>query len=572
MKLTAACLLLLCCELSFGANISFRGIAEGSHTYSPISGSTGGGGIGSFLVNTNQFTTNGGVLSTLDGANLTNINHYVTLHLNNFDGSSTYNLKVNNEGTFSFFAPTTGEVYKYYPSSNAFNFISQPSLYNIDGINANSLVIQNGANFVNGPVTLANLPTLSILRTDGSRAIDTISIGSGLSFDGATLSASGGSLTPWISDINGAGFSLTNANNLQANVIFLNTNRNSYISNDAPRGRVFHYSSNTLTFVEDSLTTAGGLGIGTNAHQGYRLNVASGGTIGSLAAAAGSFLVDNSGNITATSLGGSIGNTIGSAVVPWTLNGTNSLFVGNTTNLNSLWIGSGIGATIQSNSAGTFSIQTSNSTSSKLYQTTTGVGIGTNAPGVAFEIQGALNSSSTIKSTTAGGTDSIGNGQLILQSTVVIDTSQRYKRLDNGAIWFNGNTGVASNLTAVHTTGRITSGDAYIPTNAAPVTFVTAPVTTLMTNRNQRALLVIKLAFDDVTGGIPSCTLTDTNTIATNSWGVLSPTLSGLTLVGTVTITNDYMYPMLTNGIMKVTDTSSGGAAVRVVQVTVAEH
>lgn len=116
------------------------------------------------------------------------------------------------------------------------------------------------------------------------------------------------------------------------------------------------------------------------------------------------------------------------------------------------------------------------------------------------------------------------------------------------------------------------AGDAYLPTNAAPFTVVSNAPAVLITNLNQRALLVLKLAFDDVTGGIPSCTVVATNLISTSYFGSLSPTLSGLTLVGTVTVTNDYSYPMQTNAIFKITDTSSGGAAVRVVQALVFEQ
>src|SRR5207247_9493999 len=101
-------------------------------------------------------------------------------------------------------------------------------------------------------------------------------------------------------------------------------------------------------------------------------------------------------------------------------------------------------------------------------------------------------------------------------------------------------------------------------------TFTPLLVTTLALP--QRSLLFIQLAFDDVTGGIPSCTVIATNTVATNNFGTISPTVNGLTLVGTQTITNHYTYPLSTNMVLKVTNPSSGRAAVRLLQRILLAH
>ena len=141
------------------------------------------------------------------------------------------------------------------------------------------------------------------------------------------------------------------------------------------------------------------------------------------------------------------------------------------------------------------------------------------------------------------------------------------------AIYYGGSPGIiaVTNLLVANSAtviGPFTNKSTiYASTNTAPF-FTTNFSTLLVTNLAlpQRAALFVQLAFDDVTGGIPSCTVVATNTVSTNNFGSISPTLSGLTLVGTVTITNHYTYYLDTNQVIKFTDTSSGGAAVRMIQ------
>lgn len=86
---------------------------------------------------------------------------------------------------------------------------------------------------------------------------------------------------------------------------------------------------------------------------------------------------------------------------------------------------------------------------------------------------------------------------------------------------------------------------------------------TLTNLQSCRGTYIINLAFDDVTGGNPSCFLYETNLVWTNFLGTISPNLSGLTLVGTVSTTNLYTFPAQTNSTLVIRDTSSGGAATR---------
>lgn len=81
--------------------------------------------------------------------------------------------------------------------------------------------------------------------------------------------------------------------------------------------------------------------------------------------------------------------------------------------------------------------------------------------------------------------------------------------------------------------------------------------------QSYRGTFTLNLAFDDVTGGNPSCTIWETNSVFTNFFGTISPNLSGLTLVGTVSVTNFYSFPAQTNSTLTIVDTSSGGATVR---------
>jgi len=71
--------------------------------------------------------------------------------------------------------------------------------------------------YVTASLNLSNVAANKILRTTSNQSVGAVTIGSGLSFDGTTLSTSGsGSQTPWVSDINGAGKQLTNVANIVA--------------------------------------------------------------------------------------------------------------------------------------------------------------------------------------------------------------------------------------------------------------------------------------------------------------------------------------------------------------------
>lgn len=153
------------------------------------------------------------------------------------------------------------------------------------------------------------------------------------------------------------------------------------------------------------------------------------------------------------------------------------------------------------------------------------------------------------------------NGQTILNNTLT-----PYGSFHDG----NDNPGAAN---AVYTANANGSGTTVwqtsiprfdVNTNNAPLTVISYN-TLLITNGAGRGIVVVDLAFDDLTGGNPSCTVIETNLISTNNFGVISPNLSGLTLVGTDSVTNIYTFFMQTNSIIKITDTSSGGAAVRMI-------
>lgn len=112
----------------------------------------------------------------------------------------------------------------------------------------------------------------------------------------------------------------------------------------------------------------------------------------------------------------------------------------------------------------------------------------------------------------------------------------------------------------------------FARSNTAPFTLTSTTTGTAftITNGPSRGFVVLKLAFDDANGGAPSCTIIATNQISTNNLGTLAPLNAfGITLLAAGSITNDYTYPVDTNQIVKVTDTSSGaGAAVRLIKST----
>jgi len=98
--------------------------------------------------------------------------------------------------------------------------------------------------FAPGGIDLDTLDSI-LLRTDSSGFPAEANIGTGLSWDGSTLSATAsGSQTPWLSDINGAATNrLTNVLSVSAGVYYLNQQRTSWISNDT-LGNTYFCSSN----------------------------------------------------------------------------------------------------------------------------------------------------------------------------------------------------------------------------------------------------------------------------------------------------------------------------------------
>jgi len=98
--------------------------------------------------------------------------------------------------------------------------------------------------FAPGGIDLDTLDSI-LLRTDSSGFPAEANIGTGLSWDGSTLSATAsGSQTPWLSDINGAATNrLTNVLSVSAGVYYLNQQRTAWISNDT-MGNTHFVSSN----------------------------------------------------------------------------------------------------------------------------------------------------------------------------------------------------------------------------------------------------------------------------------------------------------------------------------------
>lgn len=456
-----------------------------------------------------------------------------------------------------------------------------------------------------------------ILNVNGN-TVGLITVGSGLSYSGTTLSSSVGNGFPLTSDGNAAGFRITNSQSIQANVIYFNTNRNTYISNDLNGGLVFVISNAPYMYFK----TTGSL---------PKLSINTNSTFDNFAVhGSASFGNGNAFTISASGISGvngtfSITQVTGTASSPFRITDTNGdsmvhvrtngvVIIGKTNN-NALMISNNVTSGVSSLGSGT-------NAPSIFIATNGNVGIGTASPTARLEVvtnstpfqivdgDGVARMSFTVATATSsaltigrnGGGSSAGVLNLYNSSgsTAQQLSGANWSGSSNSTITFDkaaqlgGNNASVISMPVPGTIQIITNlnvpigsvgistttpgyklhiaGDAYIPTNAAPFTVISNAPATLITNLNQRATLVVKLAFDDVTGGIPSCTIVSTNLLSTNYFGSLSPALSGLTLVGTVTITNDYSYPMQTNSIFKITDTSSGGAAVRVVQALVFEQ
>lgn len=131
-----------------------------------------------------------------------------------FGGHAFYTHKSDNTDNFVFGANGEGNF------TVGFSSITSGAKFSVDGgahiggtsdPGDNNLEV-DGTIVAQGNIRAGALSASKLLRVDSSTNLAAVTIGSGLSFDGTTLSASGGgSQTPWSSDINGGGYSLTNS-------------------------------------------------------------------------------------------------------------------------------------------------------------------------------------------------------------------------------------------------------------------------------------------------------------------------------------------------------------------------
>ena len=132
-------------------------------------------------------------------------------------------------------------------------------------------------------------------------------------------------------------------------------------------------------------------------------------------------------------------------------------------------------------------------------------------------------------------------------------------RTQTTAIAINGgNVGIGTTNPAVALDVR---GRMYAPTNTAPFSLTTG-TSTLFTNSNNRSQVVLQIAFRSAGSGVPSCSIVSTNLVSTNKY-VVSPIPAGLDI--TASVTNLYTLPVQTNAVVRVTDTSSGGARITLI-------
>lgn len=148
------------------------------------------------------------------------------------------------------------------------------------------------------------------------------------------------------------------------------------------------------------------------------------------------------------------------------------------------------------------------------------------------------------------------DSKILYESSGVFSYYMNTNKFSGVVIATNGFTAPSGGVFSGNGSGLTNIGNFYfVSTNSTQLTITNA--------QNCRGVFTVNIAFDDVTGGNPSCTVWETNSVFTNFFGTISPNLSGLTLVGTVSVTNFYSFPAQTNSTLTIVDTSSGGAAVR---------
>jgi len=111
-------------------------------------------------------------------------------------------------------------------------------------------------------------------------------------------------------------------------------------------------------------------------------------------------------------------------------------------------------------------------------------------------------------------------------------------------------------------------GKIYAPTNTAPFS-LTEGTSTTFTNANNRSQVVLQIAFMNSVSGIPSCSIISTNLVSTNKY-VVSPIPAGLE--NSASVTNIYTLPVQTNAIVRINDTSSGGARITLIDYKLFGH
>lgn len=235
-------------------------------------------------------------------------------------------------------------------------------------------------------INSTNSLLLGITTNVGDMYINGYSLGTAITSLSNSISG-GGSQTPWLQTENGATFALTNISSLVVNAtsadsIKIRSRTTStrgnrvYIDSD---GTSFVELDNSLLFTFNTEQVAFGLNTSSNL---FAINHANANGLNSSA---------NKQVLYAKKMESAMG--LGQNY-DWLTNHANTVMFSN------LYFGTGTGATIASNNAGTFSIQTSNSTTSKIYQTITGVGIGTATPAKTFDVAGnfGLSGNATIAS------------------------------------------------------------------------------------------------------------------------------------------------------------------------------
>ena len=121
--------------------------------------------------------------------------------------------------------------------------------------------------------------------------------------------------------------------------------------------------------------------------------------------------------------------------------------------------------------------------------------------------------------------------------------------------------------TLVPTAALDVRGRSYLPTNSAPFN-ITRGTTSVITNSNNRSQIVLQISFGRRDNALPSCKITSTNLVSTNSY-VISPLPAG---GSTVSVTNLYTLPVQTNSVIVIQDTSASPAAIALLSYDLFGH